>query len=142
MKKRFTVILIILIITTGVIACRKHHHQSDINIENLSGTYQIKSMIGEYNGENEGERLSDCEKDDEIELKSDLTAKYRDVKEFCRFSSEISCNWYLSNDSLVLTKTLGGFVDGGKIKSFDGKTLVLFYNLESNYTVTATWVKK
>jgi hypothetical protein len=89
----------------------------DITVENLSGTYELKAltwMSGSTNV-NVYELLDDCEKDNLIRLNVDKTANYIDAGIVCSPPE-----------------------DGGKIKSFDGTTLVLTGSPASDPGVTAT----
>jgi hypothetical protein len=108
----------------------------DITVENLSGTYELKAltwMSGSTNV-NVYELLDDCEKDNLIRLNVDKTANYIDAGIVCSPPEEENGTWYLSGDSLYLSNG----ADGGKIKSFDGTTLVLTGSPASDPGVTAT----
>jgi Lipocalin-like domain len=123
----------------GFNACSKSSSNSSSakTVANLSGSYTLTALTASQAGfsVNLYDSLPPCEKDNIIELDTNLTAKFIDAGVACVPPSDSTGTWSLSAN----TDTI--YVAGGAsfIKSWDGKTLVIT-NQEtvSGFPVTAT----
>jgi len=123
MKRHHSLCIIISVLLLLVfVSCKKSSNKnSSITIANISGTYKLSALIWVSGGLtfNVYDSLPACEKDNEIQLNTDLSANYIDAGITCNPPENSTGNWYLSADSLYLNTT------PSKIKSFDGTTLVI-----------------
>jgi hypothetical protein len=120
-----------------VVACQKTNNaNSSLSVNNLSGTYGIKAVTWTFMGAtvNVYDSFPACEKDNLIKLNQDLTVNYIDTGMVCTPSESVNGNWALKGDSIYISTTL----QTAKIKSFDGKTLVLTGSVDSTNTITGT----
>lgn len=135
--KKIPVCLVILCLIFSAISCKKKddvHNNSDLTIENLTGTYALVALRWEANGQsiNVYNELDDCDKDNLIKLNTDKTLNFIDAGLVCDPSATENGTWNLVNNLLYLEDNVS------TIKSFDGQTLVLVGNPDSEPTVTAT----
>lgn len=105
-------------------ACKKDSNNSGAKtVANLSGSYGITAISGNFGGLsiNLYDSLPDCEKDNTIQLNTNMTAVFVDAGTKCVPPSDSSGVWSLSSnsDTLYLAGT------AAYIKSWDGSTLVL-----------------
>lgn len=136
MKRNYFHFLIVLV-SFVFFACKKDANtNADITIENLSGTYELKALTWTSGGTttNIYDLIDDCEKDNLIKLNTDKTANFIDAGIACTPPEDENGTWSLSGDSLYLSNGS----DGGKIKSFDGKILVITGQPAGEPGVTAT----
>ncbi len=123
MQKNY-LIIVTIVITILFVACKKTDNVSNARtVQNLSGSYNLISLVWTSNGINNNlyDSLPDCEKDNIERLDPDGSAYMIDVKILCNPPEADSVTtWSLSQngDSLYF----GG--QGVFIKSWDGKTLV------------------
>jgi hypothetical protein len=123
----------------GFNACSKSSSNSSSakTVANLSGSYTLTALTASQAGfsVNLYDSLPPCEKDNIIQLDTNLTAQFIDAGVACVPPSDSTGTWSLSAN----TDTI--YVAGGAsfIKSWDGKTLVIT-NQEtvSGFPVTAT----
>jgi hypothetical protein len=104
-------------------ACKKTGTTSSAKtVQNLSGSYKLSSLIWSSGGisANVYDSLPACEKDNIIQLNSNLTANFIDTGVVCTPSLSAQGTWSLSSkaDSIYFDG------QGAFIKSWDGKTLV------------------
>jgi hypothetical protein len=126
------------------IACKKSDNTSSARtVQNLSGSYNLTSLVWNSNGINNNlyDSLPDCEKDNIHRLDPDGSVHSIDVKVLCNPPEADSVTtWSLSpnGDSLYF----GGM--SVFIKSWDGKTLVYTgVVIYIPFTIaTTTWVKQ
>ena len=125
-------------------SCKKSSSTSNAKtVQNLSGSYNLSALTWTASGVtiNVYDSLPACEKDNVIQLNTDLTSNFIDAGIVCVPAEDDHGTWSLSAnaDSLYLGST------GTYIKSWDGKTLVLT-GIEENgppqVTGTTTLVKK
>jgi hypothetical protein len=112
-------------------ACKKDSSNSNNKtVANLSGTYGISAITGNFGGIslNLYDSLPACEKDNTIQLNSNMTAVFVDAGTKCVPPSDSSGVWSLSSnsDTLYLAGT------AAFIKSWDGSTLVLTNSQSEN----------
>jgi hypothetical protein len=140
MNKKHLYAVAVLLILTGIAACKKDHDSTPITPANLAGTYGLKSLVWTYGGQDYHvyDSLDPCEKDNLIQLNVDMSAKWIDAGIVCDPAENEDDTWYLSNDSLLFHSS----IEGGKIKSFDGKTLVMTGEPEPGIVGTTTLVKQ
>jgi hypothetical protein len=143
MKRYNICIPAILLVLLVAVACKKSDsNNSARTVANLSGTYKLTALTGEYLSIsiNIYDSLPACEKDNLIKLNTDLTAVFTDAGTKCNPPEDSTGVWALSGDSLYVGDI------AGKIKSFDGKTLVLTGDLEVEPAITvaatSTFVKQ
>lgn len=141
MNKSLFFTLSLSIVVLAVAACKKKDdNNTPATVENLSGTYSLQSLIWSYGGVsiNIYDSLEACQKDDLLKLNTDLTASYIDAGTACDPPGDESGTWALNGDSLYISSE--GI--GGKIKSFDGSTLVLTGTPAGETGVSATTTLK
>jgi hypothetical protein len=127
-------------------ACKKSDSKSNARtVENLSGSYSITALVAGSSGFsiNLYDSLPACEKDNLIQLNTDMTAAFVDANVQCVPPSDSSGNWSLSAN----TDTIYVAGSASYIKSWDGSTLVLTNseNVSGSplpVTVTTTLAKK
>jgi spermidine/putrescine-binding protein len=125
MNRTFTKFLVLaLLAITSFTACKKS--ANDILIvskENLAATYTPVTVIIKASGYPDQDRTNDyytpCEKDDQIILRSDLTATYVDAGTQCTPAGGGSDVWGLNGNTI----TIAG--EDFTIKSLTRGTLVL-----------------
>jgi hypothetical protein len=123
-------------------ACQKSSTTSNARtVQNFSGSYSITALTASLSGLviNLYDSLPACERDNLIQLNSDLTAKFIDAGVKCVPPSDSTGIWSLSQN--MDTIYLAG--SGSYIQSWDGSTLVVT-NAESiqGFPVTATTTLK
>lgn len=125
-------------------ACKKSSGPSNARtVANFSGSYNLTALTASFGGFsfNLYDSLQPCEKDNVIQLNSDLTAAYIDAGTKCVPPSDSTGTWSLSSN----TDTIYVAGSASYIKSWDGTTLVLT-NAEvvgtTPVTATSTLVKK
>lgn len=139
MKNTLFLVLVYLFIVT-LTGCNKKDSSKEIDtsltIENLSGTYGLKALIWKSGSVsvNVYDQLDDCEKDNLIKLNPDKTANLIDAGTVCSPPEDDNGTWDLKGDSLFISST--GIAS--KIKSYDGKILVLTGAPPNDPTVEAT----
>jgi len=139
MKNTLFSILVYFVIVT-LTACNKKDSSKEtdtsLTIENLSGTYGLKALIWKSGSisVNVYDQLDDCEKDNLIKLNPDKTANLIDAGTACSPPEDDNGTWDLKGDSLFISSS--GIAS--KIKSYDGKILVLTGAPPSDPTVEAT----
>ena len=142
MKRYNIYIAAVILLFLTVVACKKSNNTNiDRTVANISGTYGLSALTWVYAGFtiNVYDSLPACEKDNLIKLNTDLTANFIDAGTQCNPPEDSTGVWALSGDSLYIGGT------AGKIKSYDGKTLVLTGTLDENGfqgTATTTLSKK
>jgi hypothetical protein len=127
-------------------ACKKSESSSNSRtVQNFTGSYSITALSGNVLGTtiNLYDSLPACDKDNLIQLNSNMTAAFVDAGVKCVPPSDSTGSWSLSanTDSLYLAST------AAFIKSWDGKTLVLTNSQSVSgiplpITVTTTLVKQ
>jgi hypothetical protein len=112
-------------------------------VANLSGVYGLTALTATALGTtfNLYDSLPPCQRDDSVQLNSDLTVKFIDAGVACVPPNDSTGVWHISSN----TDTI--YVAGGSsvVKSFDGKTLVLLTPTEYNgfaVVATSTFVRK
>ena len=125
-------------------ACKKTDSVSGAKtVQNLSGSYNLTALTASLSGIsiNLYDSLPACERDNVIQLNTNMTAQFIDAGTVCVPPSDSTGNWSLSSN----TDTIYVAGSASFIKSWDGKTLVLT-NAEtiSGFPVvaTSTLVKK
>ena len=125
-------------------SCKKSNTTSSAKtVQNLAGSYNLTALVWTAAGisVNVYDSLPDCEKDNVIQLNTDLTADFIDGTPVCTPNESDHGVWSLSSngDSLYIGST------PAYIKSWDGKTLVLVGIVDNGPPVTigtSTFVKK
>ena len=134
----FSIVVYCFIVT--LTSCNKKDSSKEtdtsLTIENLSGTYGLKALIWKSGSVsvNVYDQLDDCEKDNLIKLNTDKTANLIDAGTVCSPPEDDNGIWDLKGDSLFISST--GIAS--KIKSYDGKILVLTGAPPNDPTVEAT----
>jgi hypothetical protein len=123
-------------------ACKKSSTTSSARtVQNFSGSYGITALTASLSGLvlNLYDSLPACERDNVIQLNTDLTAKFIDAGVKCVPPSDSLGTWSLSQN----TDTLYVAGSASFIQSWDGSTLVLT-NAESisGFPVVATTTLK
>jgi hypothetical protein len=125
-------------------ACKKSSGPSNARtVANFSGSYSRTALTASFGGFNFNlyDSLQPCERDNVIQLNTDLTAAYIDAGTKCVPPSDSAGTWSLSAN----TDTIYVADGASYIKSWDGTTLVLT-NAEvvgtTPVTATSTLVKK
>ncbi len=130
-KIHLSISAIALVLIFG--ACKKSNSTTTSDaktVDNLSGTYLFTAINVTTGGVSFDEfaSLKDCEKDNTITLKSDLTLDYTDAGTQCSPPESSTGTWKLSAnaDSLYISG-ISTFPDGlgALIQTWDGKTLVV-----------------
>jgi len=139
-KLQFAIFAIALFL--GINACKKSTSTSNARtVQNLSGSYSITALTASLSGLviNLYDSLPACEKDNLIQLNTNMTAQFIDAGVKCVPPSDSSGNWSLSQN----TDTLYVAGSASFIQSWDGSTLVLT-NAESisGFPVVATTTLK
>ena len=125
-------------------ACKKSSGPSNARtVANFSGSYNLTALTATLSGLsiNLYDSLPDCERDNVIQLNTDLTASYIDAGTKCVPPSDSTGTWSLSAN----TDTIYVAGSASYIKSWDGSTLVLTNAEEISgipITATSTLVKK
>ncbi len=138
MNRTFTKLLVLaLLVVTAFSACTKNSDTLAVTKDNLAGTYTIISVKAKAPNAPEQDVTSDnyesCEMDDQVVLKSDLTATYVDAGIQCSQVGGGSAVWSI-NGSFI---TIAG-VDY-TVRSLTKTTLVLEQTTNvSGYVVTIT----
>jgi hypothetical protein len=105
-------------------ACSKSDNKvSDARtVDNLSGSYTIVSLTGSAGGItiNLYDSLDPCERDNVIQLDTNLIAQFLDAGVACAPPSDSTGTWSLSANTDTIYIASGA----SYIKSWDGKTLV------------------
>jgi hypothetical protein len=104
------------------VACKKNSNNNvAITSANIAKTYKLTGLIWLHAGisVNVYDSLPACEQDNLIKLNPDFTSNLVDAGIVCNPPLDGSGTWHLSADTLYFDST------ASKIKSFDGKTLVL-----------------
>jgi len=121
-------------------ACKKSGSNQPSNartVQNFSGTYTITALTANLSGISIDlyDSLPPCERDNVIQLDTNLTAHFIDAGTPCVPPSDSTGNWSLSQN----TDTIYVAGSASFIKTWDGKTLVL-NNAEtiSGFPVIAT----
>ena len=139
-KIQFAIFAIALIL--GMTACKKSTTTSNARtVQNLSGSYMITALTATLSGFtlNLYDSLPACERDNLIQLNSDMTAKFIDAGVKCVPPSDSSGVWSLSQN----TDTIYLAGNASYIKSWDGSTLVVTNAAQfSGFPVTATTTLK
>lgn len=141
MNRTFTKLLVLaLLIVTAFGACTKNSDVLSITKDNLAGTYTIITVKAKAAGASEQDVTSanfdPCEMDDQIVLKSDLTATYVDAGTQCTPAGGGSDYW--SFNSGILTIAGEDFT----VRSLTKSTLVLEQTANVSglvVTVTSTY---
>ena len=120
-------------------ACKKSGstNSSAKTVQNLSGSYTLTALTANFLGAsvNLYDSLPACDKDNVIQLNTNMSAQFIDAGVVCVPPSDSTGTWSLSANADTL------YVAGSAnfIKSWDGKTLVLTSQEEiSGFPVTAT----
>jgi hypothetical protein len=128
-----------LVLFTGFTACKKSDKTDDSKtVTNISGTYNLTGFTVDLGGINLNvyDSLPACERDNVILLNADSSAQFVDAGTICDPPSDAVSTWHLSADADSIY--LGD--NGGLIKTFDGKNLVIatdrFDSYEGNIQVT------
>ncbi len=151
MKKKPVLLLVICSAFFIIVSCQRNISDfapgtgtttSGITAASIAGTYSLKALTWSYQGVtiNVFDSLPSCEQDNLYKFNADLTANYIDAGTPCSPPENGSATWFLRNDSLYLSSS----PDGAKIKSFDGRTLVLTGSPSADPGVIAvtTYVKQ
>ena len=110
-------------------ACKKDNNKNtDITVENISGTYKLSSLTWNHQGEitDVYNSLDECQKDDLLKLNPDLTLNFIDAGIKCSPPKDVEVAWHLSGDSLYMDDRVA------KVESYDGTTLILTEYVGSN----------
>ncbi|MFL5746484.1 MAG: lipocalin family protein [Niastella sp.] len=107
MNRTFTKLLVlVLLVITTFSACTKNNDVLAITKDNLVGTYTIISVKAKAAGTVEQDVTSDnyepCEMDDQVVLKSDLTATYVDAGTQCVPAGAGSDYWSVNGNILTI----------------------------------------
>ena len=126
-------------------ACSKSDNKTQTNnartVANFSGSYGLVSATAVFSGFtiNLYDSLPSCERDNIIQLNTDMSSHFVDAGEVCVPPSDSSGNWSLSAN----TDTLYIAGQANYINSWNGSTLVLNTNEKiSGFPVTATTTLK
>lgn len=139
MKKYFVVVLIAAAFIITTTACSKESNgDSAVTVENLAGTYALKSLIWNSSSStvNVYDSLDACEKDNLTKLNADKTAEFIDAGVACNPPEDDNGTWDLRGDSLYFSSS----INGAAIEGFDGKTLVLIGAPDGTTGVIATTI--
>ncbi len=138
MKKFIPIALIAAMLGLAVNGCKKSgtSNNNAITVENLAGTYALKSLLYTYAGItiNIYDSLDACDKDNLVKLNTDKTVNFIDAGVKCDPPSDDNGTWDLKGDSIKFSANF----TSAKIESFDGKTLVLSGTPDGEPGVTAT----
>ncbi|HMH31970.1 MAG TPA: lipocalin family protein [Puia sp.] len=120
-RKHVLFIAATALLAISFIACTKSSNNPEITVANLTGTYKLTGLVWVHANItiNVYDSLDACEKDNLIQLNADSSLKFIDAGTVCTPPADGSGTWHLSKDSLYFQD------QASKIKSFDGKTLVL-----------------
>lgn len=142
-----------VLVSLGFVACKEDDKlQASLTIESLVGKYKLTALTQETAVTPKVSILpmfDECMRDDLYQLKSDTTGVYIDAGNSCgggnyEFDFQVT-NTNVNLDIPFLQEF--GFM-GGKVVSWDGKTLVLEAKVKNDYTaniqttVTTTLVKQ
>ncbi len=130
-------------------ACKKNDNKKTADdpsartVANFAGTYSLDSLTASAFGQSANlyDSLDACQKDDEVILKTDLSAVFSDGAVKCDPSTDSTGTWRLSDN----TDSIYIGANGGKIKSWDGTSLVITGTQDFNgiqATTEATFKKK
>ena len=124
MKRNLFLASALTIISLGFVGCSKDDDKpkNEITVANIAGTYKLTALEWKLpNGETEDvyAQLEDCNRDDLVQLKTDMTILFNDAGVVCDPPGDVSGSWELHGNHIVL-----GPVEG-TITKFDGKTLVM-----------------
>jgi hypothetical protein len=142
--RKIVVIVSAIALFLVINACKKSDSTSNARtVENLSGSYTITALTASLSGFNINlyDSLPACEKDNVIQLNTNLTAQFIDANVQCVPPSDSTGTWSLSAN----TDTIYVAGSASYIKSWDGKTLVTTNAAAISgvpVTATTTLVKK
>lgn len=101
---------LVLFATATFTACKKNHDDDSLAVtkENLVATYTLASVKYKVTGSNEQDVTNDpnwvtqCEKDDQLILKSDLSMEIKDLGTQCSPTSSGTSTWSLSGSKITI----------------------------------------
>ncbi|MDF2193662.1 lipocalin family protein [Paraflavitalea sp. CAU 1676] len=125
-------------------ACKKDKDEAvTVTKENLVGTYKLTEMKMKVTGAPEMDIFNlyfeSCQRDDTYTLAADFKVQVKDQGTVCADPNNYESTWSMDGNYVEIDGT------AGKVKSFDGKTLVLeAEGTEGGMTgtVTAKFVKQ
>ncbi len=135
----------VIAVIAGAASCKKSDNNptSIYTVANFAGNYQLTALTGSLSGltANLYDSVPPCQKDNIIQLKTDMTASYVDLGIKCTPPTDSSGVWKLSPKADTI------YIAGNAlfIKSWDGKTLVGTSNQANsgfNFAVTSTFTKQ
>jgi len=111
------------LIITG---CSKKSDTQAATMKNLAGTYKLTAYTATSGGVTiDGmQNMDACQKDDQLKLNADSTLNYIDAGTTCSPDGSYTGSWVVSGNYLILDGS-----DSSTIKSFNGSTLVVTFNL-------------
>jgi hypothetical protein len=145
--RKIYVASVVFALLLGFFACKKSNNNNSPSnartVANFSGQYNLTALSGSIFGVtvNLYDSLPACDRDNVIQLNTNLTANFIDSGVMCTPPSDSSGVWSLSAN----TDTLYVANSANFINSWDGTTLVLTGTQEVSgfqATVTTTLVKK
>jgi len=126
--------VITIVIASG--SCKKSSSNSSaLTKENLAGVYTLTALSVTLGPLSQDilDSVPACQRDDQYDLKVDLTYLYNDVGVQCNPPGDGSGHWSISGTTLTIDSTQS------TVQKFDGKTLVLSTPITyNNISVTAT----
>jgi len=118
LKKTHSIFIALVILLVALFAaCKKSNDNPAITVANVSGSYKLTSLT--WNNIEIYDSLDACEKDNISELGADSIYNFIDAGIQCNPPEDHDGIWYVAKDSFYIDGS------GTKIKSFDGKHLVL-----------------
>jgi len=152
--RRISIPLAALVFFAFFNACSKSTTNNNNNndstaktVQNISGSYNLTALTFNFGGLSIDyyDSLDACERDNVIQLKTDLTAAFIDAGIQCSPPEDSSGVWSLSANADSIYIGSSSDKTGFLIKSWDGKTLVLTgKESQGGFTVStnSTLVKK
>jgi hypothetical protein len=137
-KSHLLLLLTVLSLIVIITSCKKSSgsNNSAITKENLAGSYTLTALtitVPPLPAQNIIDSVPDCQRDDTIKLKVDLSMQFIDAGIKCVPPGDGVSTWALSGNTITVDSTTS------TIKSFDGKTLVVTTNVTvNNFAGTTT----
>jgi len=124
MQKTLKRLLYTALVISAITACSKSgtDNNAPYTVESISGTYALKALMINFGGVdyNVFDSLDACEKDNLVKFNTDKTVNFIDAGTVCSPPEDDNDTWDVKGDSIIFQNS-----GSGKIKSFDGRYLVL-----------------
>ncbi len=154
MKKHYlNCIPAVALISLSLAGCTKKDAplEEKLTTQTLTGRYKLTELTGETAITppiSAMGKLDACELDNIYELNADSTANYIDAGTKCSPEKSYSFKYNMTSNTVFLIRIQSPYLQGGSVKKFDGKTLILEAKIKSQETnnipttVLATLVKQ